>query len=251
MFVSLVVGSLAAAWLTSRLLRPVRRGSKSRALRDRWWLVGVTLAFVAVATPVPVPVVPMPASQLEMWRPIWFTVDTHFETGVRLDQLRAIASQGDADGKLAELLEREFSKLGPPRLESYRSAGELIEVGWRSRTRAEQSRFTFGWPECIASIALTRAQAPADAPHQFGKPPIAHFGWERASLHFNLGAWPGTWTSVHFSTLHAIHTAAMILILWWLVRTVLHSGLFFRRRRRAARGLCTACGYDLKGLRQS
>ncbi|MFM9957317.1 MAG: hypothetical protein ACKVZJ_04525 [Phycisphaerales bacterium] len=247
--VFLVVATCAMTWAASRLLRPHRTGSKIRALREHWWAAAIALTAVAVAYPHPISTDSYRGFSDEDQAKSVYDPKAYVSTKVTLHEIRTLAAGDDGATRVAKLLNERFyavrqylARMGAAK------PTDRITIGWRPQTISGSHSFLFGWPAHVTTLAVWEKPAPIGVPAVLDSTWHANFHLTGGRLALNKGVWPGTSVDMWFNTSGMVYNATAIFIAWWLARAILNSGLFFRARRRAAKGLCTACGYDLRTL---
>lgn len=247
---TLLLGGLAFCFVF-HLWRPNRAGrTHPSARRTRFFFAaGAFIAIVAMPTP--------PSRQFDQadgfdWDLLGRRWGGTLLTELTLSQLRESAQGQEPEIAVARTIYDAGSKrmpaaVLPPGSEHVPS---LASISLFPVTPCDETWIRFGWPQTFLWTVVREKQPATGATEA-----ESAFRWGSTSRHSvyltkNSGGWPGT--SIHMG----FHTAAFALSLtiglavWWLFRKLLHSGLFHGSRKRAARGLCVGCGYDLKRLRR-
>lgn len=244
--VSLVV------WLVIKCLRPVRVGVRRQGLR-RWWpalACGISMVLAAI----PVPSTPSSKraaeSQPEYFPKYMVSITGITNSGVTLHKATEIAQSPDAETVFANTLNAAFERAdrGPYKGRVIPKDASIV-IGFQSTANTSQTHISVGWPARFLTLKVWPKPAPVGVPPREGQTVWVARYWRNISVALNAGAWPGTSYTGLLYPLHFLVNLVGVMALWYLLRALLRTNLFFRTRKRLAKGQCTNCGYDLKGLR--
>ncbi len=238
----------------------------SRRARPPMRLVVFTCAVIGacILTPSPSCLVPNP---LLAGGSSWiFGVGPVRLEGVTLHALRAMATKQDGAARLAIMINEQrkalvaaavaafsgsFSVAGSGAASPLRMREDLpfeVGIGCREVTDHVQSCINFGWPGRATLGTLTMHGSPKGVPPVPGHCELEFDNGNGVTITLNKGAWPGMSLSGWIAWKQLVLDVMLIATAYWLVRGAISLGHGTRRRRRADRGCCIHCGYDLNGL---
>lgn len=232
------------------LARPRRRGFLRPWFRSPW--VWLTIAASITLAAMPTRMGPnADRVQSNSQQPSSFT--PWQSTSITIEKLRTLATGPEPAVAVARAIVEARSRRTQAEADrpAWSNPGQWVAcIGAARQTQVTTTSVTIGWPDAFAQLGTREKSTPQGAAATPGRFRIFEPSRHGFLASTNSGAWPGRsiWIQAYSAPLSFV--LLLMLTIWWLFRALMRSQLFFRGRKRAARGLCVACGYDLQGLRR-